>query len=459
MARRPVKPPRPVEPVPASRPEAPTIRGFQRRLTAIAEEWCRQLRSSSEIRAGDDGRPGAVVKPSAALAEPFELEALLPDSPLGLITQADPRPAVRRQSLHLLSGVVSLDSGLRLRLCELANEAAAGSCLIDPEDTFEVTVDGVLTATALANLFALLARLTKTRRGDIDDVRLVASPLKLLSECQVPQASGDIWIALLAARTANALMHRTAKETATLPESENGEAGLHPVTAFGRAAAAIVRHSGLMKLVDAPRIHPALVELVHMQELPDVPVIATRSGCGAARRLLASEVIHRLAKHPDRPEEGAALAALLQALDALDELEQRLAASRLVGHLVWELLESDWLMPARQPRPAAAGRDGRSSKADSSRGAAKPPPAVRHLLQMVTSRGAAAEPLVQAIRQFESHASQRFDEGAAPLAESIVRIRDCLIGYDAYRQFLRTHVPATADLRSEFRISLTTEDE
>lgn len=458
MARRPAKPTLPVEPAPAPEPEAPTIREFQRRLTAVAAEWCRQLRSSSEIRVADDGRPGAVVKPSPGLVEPFELEPLLHDTPLGLIAISDRnvRDDFRRQSLRLLSEVVAFDSGLRLRLCELATEAAAGSCLIEPEDTFEVTLNGVLTAAALANLFVVLARLTKRRTGTVEDVQLVAGPLELLAEQQVSRAPGDVWIALLAARTANALMHRAAKETATLPETVEGQTSLHPVTAFGLAAAAVIRHSGLMKLVDAPRIHPAIAEAVHRQDLPDVPVIATRPGCGAARRLLASEVAHRLAKHPDRPEEGAALAALLQTLDAFDEPEQRLAASLLVGHLVWELLESDWLMPSRPPKATARG--GRASQAVSGKIAVKSPPVVRHLLQTVTSRGAADEPLIQAIRQFEAHASQRFDGEAALLAERVVRIRDCLTGYDAYRLFLQKRAPAAADL-SDFRISLTTENE
>lgn len=460
MNRRPAKPP--PQPVPARNPtperESPSIRDFQRRLTDVVAEWCRQLRSSSDLRAAEEPRPRAVVRPIPTLVEPFEVSPLLQDTPLAAFDVRDNSvlATVRRHSLRLLAELVSADAGLRMRLCELATEAAAGSCLLEPEDTFEVTLHGVLTAVSLANLFVVLARLTKSRTGAVEDVRLVERPLELLAVCDVPRASGDVWIALLAARTANALMGRAAKGVVTLPEVADGQAELPPVTVFGRAAAAVIRGSGLMKLVDSPRIHEALAAAVGMDELADVPVIATRPGCGAARRLVASEVAHNLARRPERPKETAAMASLLHTLDRFDEPAQRHSASLLVGHVVWELLESDGLKPAPKSKPTATRPPHRAQTATSQSGS-EPPAPVPHILQIVTSRGSSAQPLVQAIRQFERHATGQFE--GDDRAEGVARVRSVLLGYEAYRRFLQDHVPSTADLRPEFRLSPSTQDE
>lgn len=335
-------------------------------LEAAAARWVTAAHAAA-------AHPGPLALPADdAAGVVTDFDALVGHTP-GVLRRADD-PKVRAAATERLAAVAAevTAAGVKLRelLADLAFEAAAARTLIVPDDRFDVSAFGVLTAAALANF------LHQLRRGGDGDPAKVVRPLAL-AVARGATRPGDLWVADVAARTVLA----ARRDDTSLPE---------------RTLPKFVAVSLLFKLTGVGRVGPAVAKRAEYKLWPGLAVVLADPGARSVRATLAGELAGGLVGE----NAGVAQAAFFRFLDALttaDDPARALGGANLTAALLLELLEID-------------------AKA----------------LAKLTERGEAAAPLFRAIRAVEEVAEAAAPDGLAEEHDRLTDTRSCLRTFREY---------------------------
>lgn len=403
-----------------------SIGAFQQPLEGAVRRWTQQIRGSAWKESKERAHRRVVLDLSPVSRSILDVKSCADNWPLGKLSIDDDELRARCEQEAILVGVETTLTGdkLWLALSDLALETARSTLLLGPQDAFPVSVHSSLTAVALANLGWLLDRLRSDpkERLSASAARFVLEPLELRDRLALPWGAGDLWIAMLAARTANRGWQLFASEGKSPPAPKNQEAGLSPLVLCQHAVPAFARHSALGKLIDAPQLATFVAQRAAYDQLPGLDVLTADPQAGAARRLLVSELAFNLATNSAG---NAARGALLRWLQGLGRLaaELRRSSALNVAHFLWELLELDgelWAEPEAETDSEGAAEESSSTTAES-------------LLVRLTKDKTVGRALREAITGFEQ-AAHEADAAENELGQRLVDVRRMLVCYEPYRE-------------------------